>query len=59
MRDAWRSLVYVDAFIPDDGQSVLDFMPESNQTALRELGAEPRGTGGGYPPVRRAWIGGG
>lgn len=36
VKERLARLVYVDAFIPGDGQSVLDFMPESNQTALRD-----------------------
>ena len=48
VRERLAQLVYVDAFIPDDGQSVLDFMPESNQTALHNL-ARTEGDGWRLP----------
>jgi pimeloyl-ACP methyl ester carboxylesterase len=31
-----RRLVYLDAFIPEDGQSALDLLPEAIQTSFRE-----------------------
>ena len=49
LKERLARLVYVDAFIPDDGQSALDFMPESNQTALRDLSANR----GGWVAVTR------
>jgi pimeloyl-ACP methyl ester carboxylesterase len=42
------ALVFLDAFVPDDGQSLHDLVPESNRTAQLEAAA----TGGGFvPPI--------
>ena len=47
-RDKVRQLVYIDAFVPADGQSLLDFLPESEQRRMRE-GAQS-GDGWRVPP---------
>ena len=36
VRDKVQQLIYVDAFVPQDGQSLLDFLPESEQRRMRE-----------------------
>jgi pimeloyl-ACP methyl ester carboxylesterase len=38
-------LIYVDAFVPDDGESALDLLPETIQKSLRE---QANGTGEGW-----------
>lgn len=64
MPERIASLVYLDAFVPEDGQSVWDFMPEDNK-AMFEAGAAERG-GAAIPPIPasafvdneadRAWV---
>ena len=48
VRDKVQQLIYVDAFVPQDGQSLLDFLPESEQRRMRE-GAQS-GDGWRVPP---------
>jgi pimeloyl-ACP methyl ester carboxylesterase len=46
--DRVRSLVYLDAFVPEDGKSLLDYLPDSG-TAIRAL-ARAHGDGWKVPP---------
>ena len=62
-RDKVKQLIYVDAFVPQDGQSLLDFLPESEQRRMRE-GAQsgdgwrvpPNPTPPDTPPEDVAWL---
>jgi pimeloyl-ACP methyl ester carboxylesterase len=47
--DRVRSLVYLDVFVPEDGKSVLDYLPDSG-TAIRAL-ARAQGDGWKVPPI--------
>jgi pimeloyl-ACP methyl ester carboxylesterase len=47
-RDRVKELIYIDAFVPADGQSLLDFLAESEQRRMRE-GAKS-GDGWRVPP---------
>jgi len=47
--DRVRSLVYLDAFVPEDGKSVLMYLPDSGK-AVREL-ARTQGDGWKAPPI--------
>jgi pimeloyl-ACP methyl ester carboxylesterase len=47
--DRVRSLVYLDAFVPEDGKSVLEYLPDSGN-AHREL-ARTQGDGWKVPPI--------
>jgi pimeloyl-ACP methyl ester carboxylesterase len=47
-RDKVRQLIYVDAFVPQDGQSLLDFLADSEQRRMRE--AAKSGDGWRVPP---------
>jgi pimeloyl-ACP methyl ester carboxylesterase len=47
-RDKVKQLIYVDAFVPQDGQSLLDFLADSEQRRMRE-GAKS-GDGWRVPP---------
>ena len=49
MPDRVRSLVSLDAFIPEDGKSVLDYLPDSGK-AMREL-TRAQGDGWKVPPL--------
>jgi len=46
--DKVRQLIYVDAFVPQDGQSLLDFLADSEQRRMRE--AAKSGDGWRVPP---------
>jgi len=48
-----RSLVYLDAFVPEDGQSALDFQPPERTAMFLELARE-KGSGWLVPPVPAA-----
>ena len=48
-------LIYVDAFIPDNGESALDLLPETIQKSFRE-DAHEMGKVGDCPPVRVFWT---
>jgi pimeloyl-ACP methyl ester carboxylesterase len=62
-----RSLVYLDAFLPVDGQSTFDFMPAERVQMFRD-GARARGDGWRIPPIpasvfkvreeNQAWVDG-
>ena len=47
-RDKVKQLIYVDAFVPADGQSLLDFLADSEQRRMRE--AAKSGDGWRVPP---------
>jgi hypothetical protein len=47
-RDKVKQLIYIDAFVPADGQSLLDFLADSEQRLMRE-GAKS-GDGWRVPP---------
>jgi pimeloyl-ACP methyl ester carboxylesterase len=49
------ALVYLDAFVPADGQSVLDFMPPERVEQYRR-GATERGAGWAIPPLSAAFF---
>ena len=51
--DRIRSLVYLDAFVPVDGQSTLDFMPPDRAQMFLD-GAEAQGEGWRMPPIPAA-----
>jgi pimeloyl-ACP methyl ester carboxylesterase len=53
MPERIRSLVYLDAFVPADGQSAFDFMPAERVQMFRE-GARTKGDGWRMPPVPAA-----
>ena len=42
-RDQIAQLVYLDAFVPDDGQCLLDFLPESERQRMRDAAASGDG----------------
>ena len=48
-----RSLVYLDAFIPEDGQALIDFQPPERAAMFRKQ-AEENGAGWLVPPVPAA-----
>jgi pimeloyl-ACP methyl ester carboxylesterase len=63
-RDRIEHLVYLDAFVPKDGQSLFDLLPPEGRTRMRE-GAKALGGGWRVPPnptppdtsaVDEAWI---
>jgi pimeloyl-ACP methyl ester carboxylesterase len=62
-RDKVKQLIYIDAFVPDDGRSLLDFLRESEQRRMRE-GAQsgdgwrvpPNPTPPDTPPEDVAWL---
>jgi pimeloyl-ACP methyl ester carboxylesterase len=62
-RDRITQLIYLDAFVPGDGESLLDFLPESEQRRMRE-GARlnggwrvpPNPTPADTPPDDVAWL---
>ncbi|MBI5322277.1 alpha/beta hydrolase [Bradyrhizobium sp.] len=47
-RDNVKQLIYIDAFVPADGQSLLDFLPQSEQRRMQE--AMQSGDGWRVPP---------
>ncbi|MEH2548852.1 pimeloyl-ACP methyl ester carboxylesterase [Bradyrhizobium sp. AZCC 2262] len=49
MPDCIRSLVYLDAFVPDEGKALLDYLPERGKM-LRDLAAS-QGDGWRVPPI--------
>ena len=49
MPDRIRSLVYLDAFVPDDGKALLDYLPDRGEV-VREL-ALGQGDGWKVPPI--------
>jgi pimeloyl-ACP methyl ester carboxylesterase len=49
MRDRIAKLIYLDAFVPDDGQSLLDMLP-AQERARRQDGARLEGDGWLLPP---------
>src|SRR4051812_511536 len=62
-RDKAKQLIYVDAFVPQDGQSLLDFLPESEQRRMREAAQSgdgwrvpPNPTPPDTPPEDVAWL---
>jgi len=62
-RDKVKQLIYIDAFVPQDGQSLLDFLAVSEQRRMRE-GAQsgdgwrvpPNPTPADTPPEDVAWL---
>jgi pimeloyl-ACP methyl ester carboxylesterase len=48
-----RLLVYLDSFVPNDGQALRDLVPEEFRAAIREVGEE--GGGDALPYVEEAW----
>jgi pimeloyl-ACP methyl ester carboxylesterase len=54
MPERIRSLIYLDAFVPDDGKALLDYLPD-NGKQLREL-AVAHGDGWKVPPPPRYWA---
>ncbi len=63
-RDRIKHLVYLDAFVPNDGQSLFDLVPPEGRTRMRE---EAQARGGGWrispnpippdtSPADEAWI---
>jgi len=55
MPDRICSLIYLDAFVPENGKSLLDYMPDGG-TTLRQL-AVAHGDGWKMPPVPAAQLG--
>jgi pimeloyl-ACP methyl ester carboxylesterase len=55
MRDRIRSLVYLDAFVPENGKSVLEYLPDAGKD-LRDL-AVLHGEGWKVPPISAAAFG--
>ena len=53
MPDRIRSLVYLDAFVPVDGQSTFDFMPAERVQMFKD-GARAKGDGWRMPPIPAA-----
>ena len=53
--DKLRTLVYLDAFVPENGQSLFDLLPPEGADAMR---ANARQNGGGYKvaPLRAAYF---
>ncbi len=49
MADRIRSLVYIDAFLPEDGRSLFDYTPEANVARLADAGAHHGGLGLSVP----------
>jgi pimeloyl-ACP methyl ester carboxylesterase len=56
MPERIRSLVYLDAFVPDDGKSLVDYMPDFAREAFREQAARI-GDGWKVPPLPAASFG--
>jgi pimeloyl-ACP methyl ester carboxylesterase len=54
MTDQIRSLVYLDAFVPDDGKALLDYLPD-NGKGFREQAAA-KGDGWKIPPPPAAFF---
>jgi pimeloyl-ACP methyl ester carboxylesterase len=52
-RDKVRELIYLDAFVPQDGQSLLD-LNAVDRPRMHELAKS--GDGGACRPIRRRWI---
>jgi pimeloyl-ACP methyl ester carboxylesterase len=50
MPERIRSLVYLDAFVPQDGQSLVDLLPDSNKAVMLE-GTRVDGEGWKVPPI--------
>jgi len=55
MPDRIRSLVYLDAFVPENGKSLFDYIPDSGK-GMREL-AVAKGDGWKIPPMPAVNIG--
>ena len=62
-RDKVRQLIYIDAFVPESGQSLLDFLPQSEQARMREgvksgdgWRVPPNPTSPDTPPEDVAWL---
>jgi pimeloyl-ACP methyl ester carboxylesterase len=45
MADRIRSLVYIDAFLPENGKSLFDYTPDANNARLADAGAKHGGFG--------------
>jgi pimeloyl-ACP methyl ester carboxylesterase len=56
MPERIRSLVYLDAFVPDHGKSLVDYLPDADRYAFREQ-AERYGDGWKVPPLPAAVFG--
>jgi pimeloyl-ACP methyl ester carboxylesterase len=56
MPERIRSLVYLDAFVPDDGKSLIDYVPTAQADAFREQ-AKRHGDGWKVPPIPAAAFG--
>ncbi len=55
MPDRIRSLVYLDAFVPENGKAVFDYLPDNGET-LREL-TVVHGDGWKVPPIPASVFG--
>jgi pimeloyl-ACP methyl ester carboxylesterase len=62
-RNKVKQLIYIDAFVPADGQSLLDFLAESERRRMREGAASgdgwrvpPNPTPADTPPEDVAWL---
>jgi pimeloyl-ACP methyl ester carboxylesterase len=62
-RDRVAQLIYIDAFVPDDGESLLDLLPESERRRMRELAkagdgwrVPPNPTPPDTPPADLGWL---
>lgn len=56
MAERIRALVYLDAFVPDDGKSLIDYVPDAQRDAFREQ-AQRHGDGWKVPPIPAAAFG--
>jgi pimeloyl-ACP methyl ester carboxylesterase len=62
-RDRVAQLIYIDAFVPDDGESLLDLLPGSERQRMRELAkvgdgwrVPPNPTPPDTPPADLEWL---
>jgi pimeloyl-ACP methyl ester carboxylesterase len=62
-RDRIAQLIYLDAFVPDDGQCLLDLLPESERQRMRQLAKSgegfrvpPNPTPPDTPPADLEWL---
>src|SRR5271154_2208751 len=62
-RDRVVQLIYLDAFVPQDGQCLLDFLPESERQRMRDLAQSgdgwrvtPNPTPADTPPEDVEWL---
>jgi pimeloyl-ACP methyl ester carboxylesterase len=62
-RDRIAQLIYLDAFVPEEGQSLLDLLPESERQRMQQLAKSgdgwrvpPNPTPPDTPPADLAWL---